>query len=201
MARTGRLVVGVTGASGGIYAIRFLRQAVQHFREIYYICSEQALQVIQTELGMDITRETLSPRALLGYDWDGLKILNQRDYFSPPASGSFRHDGMVIIPCSMGTLGRIAQGISDDLMTRAADVCLKEHRPLILVVRETPFNLIHLRNMVQAAEAGAMILPANPSFYNRPETLEAAVDTVVARVLQNLGINQTLVPEWGIEGE
>lgn len=201
MARTGRLVVGVTGASGGIYAIRFLRQAVQHFREIYYICSEQALQVMQTELGMDITRETLSPRALLGYDWDGLKILNQRDYFSPPASGSFRHDGMVIIPCSMGTLGRIAQGISDDLMTRAADVCLKERRPLILVVRETPFNLIHLHNMVQAAEAGAMILPANPSFYNRPQTLEAAVDTVVARVLQNLGIEQTLIPEWGIEGE
>lgn len=201
MARTGRLVVGVTGASGGIYAIRFLHQAVQYFREIYYICSEQAIQVMQTELGMDITRERLSARALLGYDWDGLKILNPRDYFSPPASGSFRHDGMVLIPCSMGTLGRIAQGISDDLMTRAADVCLKERRPLILVVRETPFNLIHLRNMVQAAEAGATILPANPSFYNRPQTLEAAVDTVVARVLQNLGIEQTLVPEWGIGNE
>ncbi|GIV04942.1 MAG: flavin prenyltransferase UbiX [Fimbriimonadales bacterium] len=201
MARTGRLVVGVTGASGGIYALRFLHHAVQHFREIYYICSEQAIQVMQTELGMDITRETLSARALLGHDWDGLKILNPRDYFSPPASGSFRHDGMVIIPCSMGTLGRIAQGISDDLMTRAADVCLKERRPLILVVRETPFNLIHLRNMAQAAEAGAIILPANPSFYNRPETLAAAVDTVVARVLQQLGIEQTLVPEWGIEAD
>lgn len=199
MARTGRLVVGVTGASGGIYAIRFLRQAAQHFREIYYICSEQAIQVMQTELGMDVTRETLSARTLLGYDWDGLKILNPRDYFSPPASGSFRHDGMVLIPCSMGTLGRIAQGISDDLMTRAADVCLKERRPLILVVRETPFNLIHLRNMVQAAEAGAIILPANPSFYNCPRTLEDAVDTVVARTLQNLGVEQQLVPEWGIE--
>lgn len=198
MARTGRLVVGVTGASGGIYAIRFLRQAVNHFREIYYICSEQAIQVMQTELGMEVTRETLSARALLGHDWDGLKILNPRDYFSPPASGSFRHDGMVIIPCSMGTLGRIAQGISDDLMTRAADVCLKERRPLILVVRETPFNLVHLRNMVQAAEAGAVILPANPSFYNRPQTLEEAVDTVVARVLQNLGVEQQIVPEWGV---
>ncbi len=199
MARTGRLVVGVTGASGGIYATRFLRQAVQHFREIYYICSEQAIQVMQTELGMDVARETLSARTLLGYDWDGLKILNPRDYFSPPASGSFRHDGMVLIPCSMGTLGRIAQGISDDLMTRSADVCLKERRPLILVVRETPFNLIHLRNMVQVAEAGAVILPANPSFYNRPRTLEEAVDTVVARTLQNLGVEQNLVPEWGIE--
>ncbi len=198
MTRTGRLVVGVTGASGGIYAIRFLRQAAQSFREIYYICSDQAIQVMQTELGMEVARETLSAKTLLGYEWDGLKILNPRDYFSPPASGSFRHDGMVIIPCSMGTLGRIAQGVSDDLMTRAADVCLKERRPLILVVRETPFNLVHLRNMVQAAEAGAVILPANPSFYNRPQTLEEAVDTVVARVLQNLGVEQRIVPEWGM---
>ncbi|MCX7925470.1 MAG: UbiX family flavin prenyltransferase [Fimbriimonadales bacterium] len=198
MTRTGRLVVGVTGASGAIYAIRFLRYAANHFREIYYICSEQAIQVMQTELGMAISRETLSAQTLLGYDWDGLKVLNPRDYFSPPASGSFRHDGMVLIPCSMGTLGRIAQGISDDLMTRAADVCLKERRPLILVVRETPFNLIHLRNMTQAAEAGAVILPANPSFYNRPQTLEEAVDTVVARVLQNLGVEQKIAPEWGV---
>ncbi|MDW8107166.1 MAG: flavin prenyltransferase UbiX [Armatimonadota bacterium] len=201
MVRTGRLVVGVTGASGAIYAIRFLHQAVQHFREIYYICTEQAIQVMQTELGMEVSRETLSARTLLGYEWDGLRVLGPRDYFSPPASGSFRHDGMVIIPCSMGTLGRIANGISDDLMTRAADVCLKERRPLILVVRETPFNLVHLRNMVQAAEAGAVILPANPAFYNRPTTLEEAVDTVVARVLQHLGVEQRLTPEWGVEGD
>ncbi|MFN7018629.1 MAG: UbiX family flavin prenyltransferase [Fimbriimonadales bacterium] len=199
MIRTGRLVVGVTGASGAIYALRFLRHAIQYFREIYYICSEQAIQVMQTELGIEVSRETLSAKTLLGRDWDGLKVLNPRDYFSPPASGSFRHDGMVIIPCSMGTLGRVAQGISDDLMTRAADVCLKERRPLILVVRETPLNLIHLRNMVQAAEAGAVILPANPAFYHRPETLEAAVDTVVARVLQHLGVEQTITPEWGVE--
>ncbi len=199
MIRTGRLVVGVTGASGAIYALRFLHHATQYFREIYYICSEQAIQVMQTELGMEVSRETLSAKTLLGRDWDGLKVLNPRDYFSPPASGSFRHDGMVIIPCSMGTLGRVAQGISDDLMTRAADVCLKERRPLILVVRETPFNLIHLRNMVQVAEAGAIILPANPAFYHRPKTLEAAVDTVVARVLQNLGVEQTITPEWGVE--
>jgi 4-hydroxy-3-polyprenylbenzoate decarboxylase len=156
---------------------------------------------MQTELGLQVTRETLSAETLLGYSWAGLKVLHPRDYFSPPASGSFRHDGMVLIPCSMGALGRIAQGISDDLMTRAADVCLKERRPLILVVRETPFNLIHLRNMVQAAEAGAVILPANPSFYNRPKTLEEAVDTVVARTLQALGVEQNLVPEWGVEGD
>ncbi|GIV12037.1 MAG: flavin prenyltransferase UbiX [Fimbriimonadales bacterium] len=198
MARTGRLVVGVTGASGGIYALRFLRYAIEHFQEIYLIATDQAFQVFQTELGLDINRETLSAERLLGVPFEGLQVLQPRDYFSPPASGSFRHDGMVIIPCSMGTLGRIAQGISDDLMTRSADVCLKERRPLILVVRETPFNLVHLRNMVQACEAGATILPANPSFYNRPQTVEAVVDTVIARVLQHLGIEQRLVPEWGV---
>ncbi len=199
--RTGRLVVGMTGASGGIYAVRFLQQAVRHFRELHLICSDQAIQVLQTELGMEITRETLDAERLLGRPYEGLRVLQPRDYFSPPASGSFRHDGMVIIPCSMGTLGRIAHGISDDLMTRSADVCLKERRPLILVVRETPFNLVHLRNMVMACEAGATILPANPSFYNRPKSIEEAVDTVIARVLQHLGVEQTLVPEWGMEAE
>ncbi len=199
MTRTGRLVVGMTGASGGIYAVRFLRQAIHHYSEIYLIASEQAIQVLQTEVGIDVTRETLNAQTLLGVPYDGLKVLQPRDYFSPPASGSFRHDGMVLIPCSMGTLGRIANGISDDLMTRSADVCLKERRRLIMVVRETPFNLTHLRNMVLACEAGAIIMPANPSFYNRPLTLEEAVDTVVARVLQNLGVEQKLVSEWGIE--
>jgi len=190
--------MGITGASGAIYAVRFLHHAQQHFHEVYLICSDQAIQVLQTELELNITRETLTAEALLGSRWQGLKVLEPRDYFAPPASGSFRHDGMVIIPCSMGTLGRIANGSSDDLMTRAADVCLKERRPLILVVRETPFNQVHLRNMLLAAEAGATILPANPSFYNRPRTLEEAVDTVIARVLQHLGMEQNLVPEWGV---
>lgn len=190
--------MGVTGASGAIYAVRFLHYAQLHFQEVYLICSDQAIQVLQTELERNITRNTLSAEALLGASWQGLKVLEPHDYFAPPASGSFRHDGMVIIPCSMGTLGRIANGASDDLMTRAADVCLKERRPLILVVRETPFNQIHLRNMLLAAEAGATILPANPSFYNRPRTLEEAVDTVIARILQHLGVEQSLVPEWGV---
>jgi 4-hydroxy-3-polyprenylbenzoate decarboxylase len=197
MERTGKLVVGMTGASGALYAIRFLQQAPRYFREVYLICSEQAIQVLQTELELTVTRETLSAETLLGKPWEGLKVLEPRDYFSPPASGSFRHDGMVIVPCSMGTLGRIANGSSDDLLTRAADVCLKERRPLILVVREMPFNRVHLRNMLLAAEAGATILPACPAFYHRPRTLEEAVDTVIARILQHLGIRQELMPEWG----
>ena len=126
-----------------------------------------------------------------------LRLLDERDYFTPPASGSFRHQGMVVIPCSMGTLGRIANGISNDLTTRAADVCLKEGRKLILVVREMPYSLVMMRNMVAAAEAGATILPASPAWYYKPNSLEELADTVVARVLQNLGIEQDIVPEWG----
>lgn len=196
--KTGRLVVAVTGASGGLYGLRFLRQAVQHYNEVYAIYTEQAIQVLQTEIGIKVSRATLTPEVILGEPNERLRLLEMKNYFTPPASGSFRHDGMVIIPCSMGTLGRISQGISDDLITRSADVCLKEKRPLILVARETPFNLIHLRNMTQLAEAGATILPANPSFYSCPQTIEAVVDTVVARVLQQLGIDHKLTPEWGI---
>ena len=114
----------------------------------------------------------------------------------PPASGSFRHDGMVIVPCSMGTAGRIANGISDDLLTRSADVCLKEGRKLILVPREMPWNLIMLRNMTQLAEAGATIMPACPAWYYKPQSLEDLADTVVGRILQSLGVDQKIVPEW-----
>ena len=119
--------------------------------------------------------------------------MDKKDYFSPPASGSFRHDGMVIVPCSMGTAARIAHGISDDLVTRAADVCLKERRKLILVPRETPWNLIHLRNMTLLAEAGATIVPAAPGFYHKPKSIDDLVDFMVGRILQQLGIEQTLI--------
>jgi 4-hydroxy-3-polyprenylbenzoate decarboxylase len=193
---TGRLIVAITGASGARYALRFLKCAVKHYREIYLTLSDQALQVINLETDCGVNAGNLSPENLLGFATDVVRIVDKRNYFSPPASGSFRHDGMVIVPCSMGTAARIAQGISDDLVTRAADVCLKERRPLILVPRETPWNLIHLRNMAQLAEAGATILPASPGFYNRPQTIDDLVDHVVGRILQQLGIDQTLVAEW-----
>ncbi|WP_395091532.1 UbiX family flavin prenyltransferase [Armatimonas sp.] len=181
------LVVAITGASGALYAQRFLTQAVHHFEEIYLILSSNAVSVLKTELGLELDAYLLDPK---------ITLCEKRNFFTPPASGSFRHEGMVIVPCSMGTAGRIANGISDDLTTRAADVCLKEGRKLILVPREMPWNLIHLRNMTQLAEAGATILPASPAFYHEPKTIEDLVDTVVARILQNLGIEQTLVSEW-----
>lgn len=196
-----RLVVAITGASGAPYALRFLEEAVRRFAEVYLVLSDQALQVISLETGRVVNPRTVSAETLLGAPCPALKIVDKRDYFSPPASGSFRHDGMVIVPCSMGTMGRIANGISDDLITRAADVCLKERRKLILVLRETPWNLIHLRNLTQLAEAGATILPAAPGFYHKPTTIDDLVDFLVARILQQLGQEQDLIPQWQHEQE
>lgn len=193
---TGKLVVGVTGASGAIYAQRFLRQAARHWDEVFLVLSEQAIQVAATELGTAPRRERFSTVEWLGEDLPQIRLLESKNYFTPPASGSFRHDGMVIVPCSMGTAGRIANGISDDLLTRAADVCLKERRPLIVVPREMPMNAIMLRNLTTLAESGATVLPACPAWYQRPASLEDLADTVVARILQNLGVAQDLVSQW-----
>lgn len=196
---TGKLVVGITGASGAIYAVRFLQHAVRYFDQLLVITSEHALSVARAELGIAVDSQNLCPQTLLGEDYANIQFLNPRDYFTPPASGSFRHDGMVIIPCSMGTAGRIAHGVSDDLIARAADVCLKERRKLILVVRETPLNLIHLRTLITLTEAGAVVLPASPAFYHRPRSVEDLVDTVVARVLQQLGVEQQIVGQWQVD--
>ncbi|HVT13451.1 MAG TPA: UbiX family flavin prenyltransferase [Fimbriimonadaceae bacterium] len=193
---TGRLVVGVTGASGAIYAQRFLRQAVKRYDEIYLIMSEQAVQVAATELGVELSRSGFSTRAWLGEDYPQVRLLDGKDYFTPPASGSFRHDGMVIVPCSMGSAGRIAHGISDDLLTRSADVALKEKRPLIVVPREMPMSAIMLRNLTTLAESGATVIPACPAWYHKPASLEELADTVVARILQALGWEQDLMKEW-----
>lgn len=200
MSQPRRLIVAVTGASGALYAVRFLRQAALAFDQVYVMLSDNAPAVFATETGGRLT-PPYRAQDYLGDDapYDNVTFLDTKDYFTPPASGSFVHDGMVIIPCSMGTLGRIAHGISNDLTTRAADVCLKERRKLILVARDTPLNLIQLRNMVTVTEAGAIVLPAVPAFYHQPKTVEDLVDTVVARVLQNLGVEQNLQPQWQTE--
>lgn len=193
---TGRLVVGVTGASGAIYAQRFLQQAAKRYAEIYLIMSEQAIQVAATELGVKLSKTAFATSDWLGADYPQIRLLSDRDYFTPPASGSFRHDGMVIVPCSMGSAGRIAHGISDDLLTRSADVCLKEKRPLVVVPREMPMSAIMLRNLTTLAESGATVIPACPAWYHKPASLEDLADTVVARILQSLGWEQDLIKEW-----
>lgn len=190
------LVVGVTGASGAIYAVRFLRAAVQRYQTVYLILSDQAIQVANHELNLALDRVGFNALSYLGMPAPNLTLLDPKDYFTPPASGSFVHDGMVIVPCSMGTIGRIAHGVSDDLLTRCVDVCLKEGRKLILVPRETPMNQIMLSNLARLAGAGARILPACPAWYHRPQTVEELADTVVARILQNLDVEQDLTAAW-----
>ncbi len=196
---TGRLVVAITGASGAPYAIRFLQQAATLYSEVYVMLTEQAVQVIAVETGRAVSLNKLTSESLLGADYPSIRFADRKNFFTPPASGSFRHDGMVIVPCSMGTASRIAAGSSDDLISRAADVCLKERRRLIIVPRETPWNLLHLRNMVTLTEAGATILPAAPAFYHNPKSINDLVDFVVARILQQLDAPQRLVGEWQVE--
>ena len=179
-----RLTVAITGASGAIYAQRLLNHLDPAEHEIHLVLSRYAHQVIAQELedGLQVP--------------SGVKQHQIKSMNAPFASGSNPSDVMVIIPCSMGTLGRIAHGISEDVLLRAADVMLKEKKKLILVVRETPFNLVHLRNMELMLLAGATILPACPHFYHRPESVEALADTVVARVLDHLGVDHSLSIRW-----
>lgn len=196
-----RLLVGITGASGAIYGVRVLEEVARRFDEIYLMISDAARQVMRAELSLSVGYGPEAVRVLLGGDYPNITLLSKNEFSSPPASGSFRNAGMIIAPCSMGTAGRIAHSISDDLMTRAADVCLKEGRKLVLVIRETPWSLVHLRNLTQLAEAGATILPAAPGFYHQPKTIDDLVNHVVARVLQQLHLEQNLAPEWSVSEE
>lgn len=174
-----KIVVAVTGASGSIYA-RLLLDKLQSIREQW-----EAVAVVMTENAREVWRTELGDDNHKNYD---LPFYSQQDFHAPFASGSGKYDTMIIIPCSMGTLGRIATGVSSDLITRAADVVLKERRKLICVVRETPYNLIHLKNMETLTLAGAIICPATPSFYSVPKTIEEVVATVVDRVIDLAGL-------------
>jgi 4-hydroxy-3-polyprenylbenzoate decarboxylase len=179
-----RILVAITGASGSWYAQRLLDNLDSRQHEIHVVLSQYAQAVLSQEIPQGLKLPS-------GAKQHGLKSMNV-----PFASGSNPFDAMVVIPCSMGTLGRIAHGISDDVLLRAADVMLKERKKLILVPRETPLSLVHLKNLELLLLAGATILPANPSFYTLPQTVEQVVDTVVARVLDHLGLPQNLVKRW-----
>lgn len=174
-----KIVVAITGASGAIYAsllIKKLQQLSQQIQELSIVMSDNARQVWQLELENS------------DYEKLPYKIYPKTDFMAPFASGSAKFDTMVIVPCSMGTLGRIASGTSDDLVTRAADVILKERRKLILVARDMPLNLIHIRNMQTVTEAGGLICPAIPSYYSKPKTVEEVAMTVVNRVIDLMGL-------------
>ncbi len=184
-----RIVVAVTGATGVLYTQRLLDQLDAREHEVHLVLSRYAPQVIAEELPGGLRLPA------------GAVTHNLRSMNAPFASGSNAFDAMVIIPCTMGTLGRIAHGLSDDLLLRAADVMLKERKKLILVPRETPLNLVQVRNMELLLLAGATLLPANPSFYGNPHTVTDVVDTVVARVLDHLGLPHHLGTRWKDEPE
>lgn len=182
-----RLIVAITGASGALYGVRLLAQ-LQHTEgvETHLMISDAAALNLHHEL--DLKRKDIE--ALADH------VHSVRDIGACVASGSFRSDGMVIAPCSMKTLASVAHGMCDNLITRAADVMLKERRRLVLMVRETPFNLAHLRNMTAVTEMGGIVFPPLPALYQRPQSIEEMVDHTVGRVLDTLGIEQNLAPEW-----
>ena len=195
-----KFIVALTGASGHPYALRLLQHLASAQHRIALVVSEAACIALAAETGIKLNAHEFDAAKL----FEDTELASQVTVFSPRAigaaiaSGSNRHDGMVVVPCSMGTLGRIAHGVSDDLVSRAADVCLKERRKLILVAREMPLSLVHLENMATATRAGALILPACPHFYHKPQSVDEVIDTVVDRILDQLGTPRE-TKRWGSE--
>jgi len=190
------VVMAITGASGGAYAVRLLEQLIAAERPVWLIVSSHGLRLLRTELDIDSVDE-LRKRAGAN-EWRRLvTVYDDADRGAAPASGSARNAGMVVCPCSMGTLSAISVGASRSLVERAADVTLKERRRLVLVPRETPLSAIHLQNMLRLARAGAVILPAAPGFYNRPASIQDLIDFIVARVLDHLDVEHSLSRRWG----
>jgi 4-hydroxy-3-polyprenylbenzoate decarboxylase len=190
------IVLAITGASGAPYAIRLLGQLIQGKRRVQLIVSSHGLRLLHTESDVrstEILREQVGAKG-----WDSyVTLFDDADRGAAPASGSALNAGMVICPCSMGTLSAIAVGASRSLVERAADVALKERRPLVLVPRETPLSAIHLENMLRVTRAGAVVLPASPGFYHRPASIDDLVDFVVARILDHVGVEHRLTRRWG----
>ncbi len=196
-----RITLAWTGASGLAYGLRLLECLLGAGCRVDLLVSQAARIVARQELDLALPSDSTELVAMLNGRFAGhlgeLRVYGEKEWFAPAASGSNPADAMVVCPCTMGSLAAIAHGLADNLIERAADVMLKEKRPLILVPRETPFSLIHLRNMTQLAEAGATILPANPGFYYRPDSVAQVTDFVVARILDQLYIANDLLPRWG----
>ena len=186
------VVLAITGASGAAYGVRLLEVLAAHDVPVWLIASSHGLRLLGQECGI----ESLDALRVAAGAGAGVRAFPDGDRGALPASGSQRTAGMVICPCSMGTVAAVAAGTSRSLVERAADVTLKERRPLILVPRETPLSLVHLRNLVAVTEAGAVVIPAAPGFYHRPTRVEQLVDFIVQRVLDQLGLEIEIAPRW-----
>ncbi|MCW9023468.1 MAG: UbiX family flavin prenyltransferase [Gammaproteobacteria bacterium] len=195
------IIIAMTGASGAAYGLRLLECVLAAGRPVYFMVSKAAQMVLATETDLDIpARPAEMERWLTDYyqaKKGQLSVFGREQWMAPVASGSHTASHMVVCPCTTGTLSAIAQGSSDNLIERAADVMIKEKRGLVMVVRETPFSTIHLENMLRLAQAGATILPANPGFYQQPESIDDLVDFVVARILDHIDVSHSLLPRWG----
>jgi 4-hydroxy-3-polyprenylbenzoate decarboxylase len=190
---TSPLVLAITGASGAPYAVRLLDVLANHHVPTWLLISSHGWRLLAEESGI---KDEAGLKNATGGDWGCVRLFNDADRGAEPASGSVQTLGMVVCPCSMGTMAAIAQGTSRSLIERAADVTLKERRKLVLVPRETPLSLVHLRNMTLAAEAGATILPAAPGFYQRPKEIGQLVDFIVQRIVDHIGLDIKLIAPW-----
>lgn len=195
------ITLAFTGASGMPYGMRLLECLLQSGQRVHLVYSMAAQIVARQEMGLVLPNRPADAERMLaerlGTFSGELHVFGRDDWYAPMASGSNPGDAMVICPCTMGTLAKVASGISDDLIARAADVMLKERRTLILAPREMPFSVIHLENMLTLARAGAVIMPPNPGFYYQPGSVQDMVDFVVARILDHLDVANTLLPRWG----
>jgi flavin prenyltransferase len=188
------VVLALTGASGALYGVRLLDVLSRQRVPVWLIPSEHGMRLLREECGI---KSLDGLREATGGDWTSVVVFPDEDRGAKPASGSQRTSGMVICPCSMGTVSAIAAGSSRSLVERAADVTLKEHRKLILVPREAPLSLVHLKNLVAVAEAGAIIIPAAPGFYHRPTRVSELIDFIVQRILDQLGLDLEIARRWG----
>lgn len=193
--------MAITGASGAIYAIGLLERLLEYQIELHLVLSDAASVVFATELDIKLPKKITKRQEFFcekfNADAQKLNVYHNKDWFSPIASGSANLDAMLIVPASSGSLSAIANGSSNNLIERGADVFLKERRKLILLTRETPLNQIHLENMLKITQMGGIIMPASPGFYNKPTKIDQLVDFIVARILSQLGLEQKLLPEWG----
>lgn len=191
-----RILLAITGASGSIYGLRLLEELLRGGHQVTLVTSQSGLEVCRYETGVE-----LNNAEALKHHWGlpeaDLTVRSATDLWAPEASGSAAPDAMTIAPCSMGTVGRIAAGISGNLIERGADVMLKEHRPLLLLPRETPFSTIHLENLLKLSQCGARIIPAMPAFYQKPETVDEMINFVVGKLLDQLGVEHNLFKRWG----
>ncbi len=198
-----KITVAITGASGSTYALRLIECLVAANIQIYVLCSSAARIVFDTEVGVKLPS---SPDAMGKFftekfqaKTEQITVFGKEQWFSPVASGSAAPKKMIICPCSTGTLAAISQGMSDNLIERAADVVIKERGQLILVVRETPFSTIHLQNMLTLSQMGVTVMPAAPGFYHQPESINDLIDFMVGRMLDHLSIEQSIMPRWGYQ--